>query len=153
MHGFDVSIETKKGDKRNPKWPALQNHYGYIRRTEDTDGDSVDVFLGSDPDTELIFVVDQIDPDTKLFDEHKCMLGFKTEASAKEAYLANYEKGWKGLGKMTGLTLPQFKEWLKNGSQLRPAATQTFKMKKQGKSEDILVLQHDGRAHFITPGG
>jgi len=159
MHGLDISIETKKGDKRDPAWPALQHHYGYIRRTTDADGDSVDVFLGGSPDTELAFVVDQIDPETKRFDEHKVMLGFSSLREAKDAYLANYEKGWKGLGKITPLTMQQFKEWLKDGSQTRPVSTQTFKMKKaaaekQDDSDDapgILVLQRSTTIRFVPP--
>jgi len=156
MHGFSVSIETKKGDKRSPEWPALQNHYGYIRRTTDADGDSVDVFLGGSPGTELVFVVDQVDPGTQKFDEHKCMLGFNTLQEARDAYYANYEKGWKGLGKITPLTMQQFKEWLKDGSQTRPVSTQMFKMKKAAgdashNSPDILVLRRQGTFQFVPP--
>ena len=159
MHGLSVSIETKKGDKRSPEWPALQNHYGYIRRTTDADGDSVDVFIGGSPGTELVFVVDQVDPGTQKFDEHKCMLGFNTLQEAKDAYLANYEKDWQGLGKITPLTMQQFKEWLKDGSQTRPVSTQTFKMKKAfdvsgGRSDDspdILVLRHCGAFNLVIP--
>lgn len=156
MHGLDISIETKKGDKRSPEWPALHNHYGYIRRTTDADGDSVDVFIGGSPDTELVFVVDQVDPGTQKFDEHKCMLGFNTLQEAKDAYLANYEKNWKGLGKITSLTMQQFKEWLKDGSQTRPVSTQMFKMKKAASdtsyiSPDILVLRRRGTFQFVLP--
>ncbi|MBA7684267.1 hypothetical protein ES703_92658 [subsurface metagenome] len=35
------------------------------------------------------------------FDEHKVMMGFDSEAEAHEAYLANYEEGWQGLGAIT----------------------------------------------------
>jgi len=78
----------------------------------------------------LIFVIDQIDPDTKRFDEHKAMFGFDTKQEAKDAYLANYEDGWKGLGEITGLTLDQFKAWLADGSQLRPLASQVWQSKR-----------------------
>lgn len=171
MHGLQVTIENKKGSTRSgtskdgKKWAVeLQNHYGYIRRSQDLDGDHVDVFIGPDPECELVYVVDQIDPATKSFDEHKCMLGFKKLKDAKEAYLANYEPGWKGLGKITPVTMQQFKEWLKDGSQFRPISTQTFKMRKKAsddsdedvgsKSEDspgILILQRSTTIRMIPP--
>jgi len=147
MHGFDVTIENAKGSTRSgvsrdgKKWSiAMKNHYGYIRRTEDKDGDHVDVFLGPNPDTELIFVVDQVDPQTKRFDEHKVMLGFDTKEAAKAAYMANYEKGWAGFGNITGLTLDQFKDWLAEGSQLRAVASQLF----QSKAANV-VLEKPGQ--------
>jgi len=168
MHGLQITIETPKGavrsgtDKEGKKWSIeMANHYGYIRKSEDLDGDHVDVFLGPNPEAELVYVVDQIDPATKKFDEHKCLLGFLTLSSAKDAYKANYQKTWKGLGKITPVTMQQFKEWLKDGSQKRPISTQTFKMKKaagsghnpdeSGQEPGILFLQERTAVRFITP--
>ena len=143
MHGLNITIETPKGGTRSgtdsdgKTWSITMEHaYGYIRRTTDKDGDSVDVFLGRHPDTELVFVVDQINPATKIFDEHKVMFGFPTKAEAKAGYLANYEEGWKGLGKITPLTMKQFKTWLTDGCQTKPVAVQTFKMAKKASNGD-----------------
>jgi hypothetical protein len=36
-----------------------------------------------------VFVVDQVNPRTGEFDEHKVMLGFDTLEEARAAYLAN----------------------------------------------------------------
>ncbi len=119
MHGFEISIENKKGTTRSgkskggKKWSVKMAHdYGYIRRTEGADGDHLDVFIGPYPKSEKIFVVYQIDPQTKRFDEHKVMFGFNTQAKAEAGYLANYEKGWKGIGKVKELTVDEFKDWL-----------------------------------------
>jgi len=124
LHGLDISIENGKGSTRSgtspdgKKWSVkMQNDYGYIRSSEGPDGDSVDVFVCGSPDTELVFVVHQQDPKTGKFDEHKCMLGCNTQEEAEEAYLANYEKGWKGMGEVVVLTIPQFKSWLKGDTK------------------------------------
>jgi len=130
MHGLTIAIETGKGqtrsgtDRNGKKWSITMKHdYGDIKRTTAADGDSVDVFIGRSPDTELVFVVDQSDGEGK-FDEHKCMLGFNTEEEAREGYLANYQKGWDRILGITSLTVPQFKWWLKNGNLKKPCAKQ-----------------------------
>jgi len=165
-HGFDITIENAKGatrtgtDPRGRTWSTtFKNHYGYIRGTKGKDGDHVAVFLGPEPTCELIYVVDQIDPVTKVYDECKCMIGFTTLKSAKEAYLANYEDGWKGLGKITPLTLDQFKIWLDEGSQRRPMAAQTFRMKKAGDDKEpsdedapVMVIHRSTTIRMIVPG-
>ena len=129
MHGFEIAIETGKGQTRSgtdangKSWSIkMQHDYGDLKRTKGADGDPVDVFIGSDPDTELVFVVDQNNADGS-FDEHKCMMGFRTFKDAKAGYLANYDDGWESrIGKITPLTLPQFKWWLKNGNIKKPCA-------------------------------
>jgi len=59
---------------------------------------------------------------------------------------------------ITPLTIPQFKEWLQDGSQTRPVSTQTFKMKKAADEKDekddapgILVLQRSTTIRFVPP--
>ena len=135
MHGMQIALENPKGSTRSgtdpngKSWSVKMKHdYGYIKRTIGKDGDHVDVFIGPDPDAELVYVVDQQDPSTKDFDEHKCMLGFTTEVNAREAYLSNYEDGWKGLKNITALTMPQFKWWLKRGTQKKPVAGAKIKV-------------------------
>jgi hypothetical protein len=162
MHGLPISIETRKGQDRkgvdssgNPWSNTMKNHYGYIRRTEGKDGDHVDVFVGGDPDTELIFIIDQMDPKTKRFDEHKCMCGFNTEDEAKSAYLANYEPGWKGFQGITSLTVDQFKEWLQHGNANKPVTEQTFALKTAAdKDEDegvVLIIQRHTSIQVLGP--
>ncbi len=114
-HGLDITIETPAGKRRRPEWPPLANSYGYIRGTEGADApDQVDVFIGPHPESEVVFVVDQVKADGR-FDEHKCLIGFFTTADAKAAYLANYAPGWKGLGAIHPMTMAAFKLWLADG--------------------------------------
>jgi len=127
IQGMDISIENPKGsiregvDKQGKKWKSkVAAHYGYIRRTEGKDGDQVDVFIGPRPETNRVFVIDQVDPETGLFDEHKAMVGFPTKKMAKTAYLRSYTKDWKGLGAITEMTVNQFKDWIRTGDSSAP---------------------------------
>jgi len=122
INGLNVSIENPAGSKRDPKWPALKNHYGYIKRTTGADKDQVDVFLSDDAHNEdhPVFIVDQNNKDGS-FDEHKVMIGFADEKQARKAYLSNYEKGWTGLGAVKQMSQDEFKAWLKDGDTKAPA--------------------------------
>jgi hypothetical protein len=134
MHGLSFAIETPKGgvrsgkDKDGKSWSnTMTADYGYILGTVGSDGDHVDVFIGPDPEAEMVFVVDQIDPTTGKFDEIKVMFGYKTEEAAREGYLSNYSTGWQGLKEITPLTMRQFKWWLQNGDTLKAVAGATIK--------------------------
>ena len=122
VQGLDISIETPAQGERSGtdasgnSWSVtMQNDYGYIKRTEGADGDQVDVFIGEDTDSETVFIVDQINPETGKFDEHKVIIGATTEAQATEIYNSNYSKDWKGLGTVTSMSMAEFKTWLKDG--------------------------------------
>lgn len=91
----------------------MKHDYGYFLGTQGRDKDHLDVFIGPHPDVELVYVINQIDPETKRFDEHKVMCGFRSEAEAREGYLANYADDWKGLDSIVPMTMQAFKEWLK----------------------------------------
>ena len=76
LHGLDISIENPKGSTRKGKdqdgkeWSSeMKHHYGDIKGTTGADGDSIDVFIGDKPESQKVFVVDQIDPKTGEFDE------------------------------------------------------------------------------------
>ncbi len=147
LHGMPITIETGKGmtrsgtAKNGRRWSIeMAHHYGYIKQTEsEADGDHIDVFIGPDPESEVVFVIDQLDPESGKFDEHKCMLGFKDKQSASDGYLACYDKGWKGLGTVTSLTIPQFKEWLAGGKTGKPLAGQKLTF-KQAAWDDLSRL-------------
>lgn len=128
LHGLDITLENPKGsirsgaDKDDKAWQTTMAHdYGYIKRTEGADGDHVDVFIGDQHASDMVYVVDQVDPQTGQFDEHKAMMGFADEQSAREGYLANYEPGWQGLGAIKAIPVEEFKEWLKKGNTTKPA--------------------------------
>lgn len=118
INGFDITIEQPSGSVRSGKdangkeWSVTMNNtYGYIRGTESVDGDHIDVFLGPDMNSDIVYVVDQVNTDGS-FDEHKVMMGFSSLEDARSAYLSNYEEGWKGLGNITGVALDEFKKWI-----------------------------------------
>lgn len=123
LNGHDISIENPAGSKRNPKWPAIKDHYGYIRGTVGKDKDHVDVFLtdrAHEPELP-VFVVDQVNKDG-IFDEHKVVMGATDEANARETYLRNYSKGWTGLGAITQMTQDEFKAWVRDQKRTRRPA-------------------------------
>ena len=123
INGFDVTIEQPAGSVRSGKdangkeWSVTMNNtYGYIRGTEGVDGDHIDVFLGPDMSSDMVYVVDQVNTDGS-FDEHKVMMGFPSLEDARSAYFSNYEEGWQGLCNITGVTLDEFKKWIDSSTR------------------------------------
>ncbi|HAA02680.1 MAG TPA: hypothetical protein DCE18_04835, partial [Syntrophobacteraceae bacterium] len=121
IQGMDVSIENPAGSIRSGTSPngqtwetTMQHHYGYIKGTLGKDKDHLDTFIGPQHGSDQVFVVNQQNPDTGKFDEHKVMLGFDSEESARQAYLDNYAPGWNGLKNIIPMTMEQFKEWSKD---------------------------------------
>lgn len=134
--GLDVSIENPAGSRRRPEWPALKDHYGYIRGTVGKDKDHVDVFLTKDAEdtSRPVFVVDQVNR-AGSFDEHKVVMGAANEAAARKAYLRNYSKGWTGLGAITEMTQDEFKAWVRDPKKTtRPAGKITQPAPKKAPS-------------------
>lgn len=118
IQDFDIAIENPKGsvrsgvDKDGKEWSQeMHNTYGYFEGTKGKDSDDVDCFIGPNPLSEDIFVIDQLDKDGN-FDEHKVMLGFNSSEEAREAYLSNYEEGWTGLGDITKVNIEDFRKWV-----------------------------------------
>ena len=128
IDGFRISIENPKGSVRSGTSPdgtewsnTLACDYGDIRGTESTDGDPVDIYLSDHPEKGAVFVIDQIDPKTKKFDEHKVMYGFDSVEDAKKTYLACYQAGWGGLGWITPVTKAEFRKWIdSSGRKTKP---------------------------------
>jgi inorganic pyrophosphatase len=127
-HGLRIAIENPRGSIRSgtgadgKKWSTkMHAHYGYIEGTTGKDLDPVDVFIGDEPHSEYVLVINQVDPKTKLFDEHKVMIGYTSRKGAENCYMSNYEDGWQGMGKTTPMTMDQFRDWLKEGNQNKPA--------------------------------
>lgn len=126
--GYDYTVETPKGvtrsgkDEQGKPWSVtMHDTYGYILGKIGVDGDHIDMFINDAADLDTfdgnVYVVDQVTPETGEFDEHKVMYGFPDEAAATEAYLANYSKGWKGLGKVTSVPKATFDKWLQSSDR------------------------------------
>ncbi len=122
IHGLDITLEVAKGgtrsgtDKTGKKWSvSMGAAYGYIKRTSGADGEHFDVYIGPHPESELVFIINQVDPKTGKFDELKGVLGTNNEEEARETYLSCYSDGWKGLGSINSLTMLQFHWYLGHG--------------------------------------
>lgn len=133
LGGLDISIENPQGstrsgvDKGGKPWSVeMQHHYGYIKGTVGKDKDHVDVFVrpGVDAlaDDAPVFVVNQVDPQSGAFDEHKVMLGYANERQASDAYRSNYDKDWKGAGPIQEMTVAQFRDWVKDPENTKKQA-------------------------------
>lgn len=154
INGFDVSIEQPVGSVRSGKdangkeWSVTMNNtYGYIRGTESVDGDHIDVFLGPDMNSDIVYVVDQVNTDGS-FDEHKVMMGFSSLEDARSAYLSNYEEGWQGLGNITGVALDEFKKWIDSSTR----KTKPFYEYKGIKQEEgDISKNNDSDNYSIVP--
>lgn len=118
FQGLPISIENKKGSTREWYDPhdkrtghtKMHFDYGYIRRTKGVDGDQVDVYIGPDKDADMAFVIHQMKaPEFKKYDEDKVMLGFSSEAEAKQAYLKQYDNP-KFFGSCTPISMDEFKK-------------------------------------------
>jgi hypothetical protein len=129
IHGLELAIETPRGAIRRginkatgePWQIKLPHHYGYIKKTEsEADGDHVDVFIGPHPELETVYVIDQMDPISRRFDEAKVMLGFAGPTEANTAYHAAYQTGWPGFLGMTPLPMEHFRKWLTRGDTGSP---------------------------------
>lgn len=130
ISGVDIAIENPQGSIRSgigfdgQRWAnTMQHHYGYINGSTGADGDHIDVFvqpgLSEDYDGP-VYVIDQIDPETGDFDEHKVIIGATSMQQAKAMYLANYDAGWQGCGDVTMMTWPEFREWIASGDTTGP---------------------------------
>lgn len=143
VDGYDITIENPKGsvrrgtDANGKQWEqTMHNTYGYIRATEGVDGDHIDVFLSDNPTSGKVYIIDQVDPKTGEFDEHKVMYGFESEEAAREAYLSNYEEGWQGLGEITEVPRDIFKKWIEQSRRKTKMASE-YKMLQKLRKENI----------------
>lgn len=146
IDGYDISIENPKGSVRsgtdadgNPWSVTMNNDYGYIRMTEGVDGDHIDVFLSDNPTEGNVFVVDQVNPQTGEFDEHKVMYGFPDAESARTAYLANYSPGWKGLGTITEVSKDEFKKWIDSSHRKTKPFSEYKSVKPEGAQNEAIA--------------
>lgn len=143
IQDFDIAIENPKGsvrsgvDKDGKEWSQeMHNTYGYFEGTKGKDSDDVDCFIGPNPLSEDIFVIDQLDKDGN-FDEHKVMLGFDSSEEAREAYLSNYEDGWTGLGDITKVNIEDFRKWVQKDDVRSKPFTEYLKVTDaMGPNED-----------------
>lgn len=179
LHGLDISIENPKGSiRRGPVDPAtgqpawqteMPAHYGYIKGTRGADGDHVDVALGGrakaifdgrpeDAAKEPVFVVDQIDPKTGKFDEHKALVGFHTRVEAERAYDASFSDGSgpSRRGATNEMEFGKFREWVEKGntkqaiSYKKPTVGDQLKAKRAAEKDvDPVHASREAEAEWV----
>jgi ATP-dependent protease ClpP protease subunit len=123
--------------------------YGRILGTTDSHGEELDFYLASSPDDKgEIYVIDQINPQTGYFDEHKVMLGFSSVGEVIHTYSQVFSDGSGGnrIGAITTFTAEAFASWIKGeGNTIRPSSQFT------GKGVSFQKVQ--GIQAFFRPGG
>lgn len=119
FQGMDIVIESPKGDRRvGYGWAnQMPADYGYFRGTRSQEGsmEQMDCYIGPNPDAPDAWIIYQHDPATGMFDEHKVMLGFDSEADARKCYYDGFEdgSGSERCKSVRKLSVPALKEWLK----------------------------------------
>lgn len=104
----------RKGNSLDGAWErTMPHHYGFIRGTKGADGDDVDCFIGPNPKSGKVFIINQNDNHSGEFDEHKVMLGFDSAEEAEKGYRASFDAKWQGFDSIHEVTLDEFNTWVK----------------------------------------
>jgi hypothetical protein len=119
FQGIPIAIETPKGDKR--KWINGDGSigetimygasYGFVKNTTSMDEEELDVFIGPFKDSPVVYIIDQKNPDNELYDEQKCMLGFRNEEHALNVYRMNYDNPDDFIYDCSSMDIEAFKRW------------------------------------------
>ena len=100
-NGQTIAVENPKGSERTGKgedgaeWrTVMPATYGYFLGTVGADKDHVDVFMGNTLDAPSFWVINQTQPDSAKFDEHKVVAGVTSADEAKRIYLDSFSDGF-----------------------------------------------------------
>ena len=131
-NAMTISIETPKGversgvDKDGNKWSiTAPTSYGYFLGTTAADKEHLDVYIGPNPESDKVFVIDQTKIDSSDFDEAKVLIGFNSEGEAKLAYFKSFEFGFaqRVFGAINGpYSVDEFKALLPKLEKAKPIA-------------------------------
>lgn len=150
LHGLSITLENAEGDTRRGKdadgkdWEAVvPAPYGYFKRTDGADGDHVDVTIGPDPQSTKAFVIDQHDPKTGKFDEHKVFLGVHSVEEANALYDRSFSDGSgpSRRARTSETNVGWLKEWLKTGDTKKPFGID-FKVPARGEAAYERLAPH-----------
>lgn len=129
VSGLDVTLENPKGSIRRGTSPTgepwqveMPAHYGYIKRSTGADSDQVDAYIGDNPQSKRVYVVDQKDLGTRRFDEHKAILGTNSVSEARDLYASAFSdgRGAERIGGITPMSVSDFKRWLASDQTTKP---------------------------------
>lgn len=115
--GMPVCVEIVKGGVKHSKskegkpWQRkMKCDYGYFEGVTAGDGEFLDCYIWRDyanPNNQ-VYVIKQMTPDGKEFDESKVMLGCASEQMAKDVYIAHCHTN-KCFGDITPYTIEEFR--------------------------------------------
>ena len=120
VDGITCIIETPKGHRRvGYGWSVqMPADYGYISGTNSAEGpmEQMDCYIGPQETSNRVWIIEQVEPDGKLFDEHKVMLGYGSRDDALNDYKAAFAdgRGADRVGRVLAMSPASFKKWLAN---------------------------------------
>jgi hypothetical protein len=149
IHGLDISIENLMGSTRKGTTPsgepwevAMPYHYGYIKKTTGADGDHLDVAIGPVMEaSDEAHIINQKNPETGEFDEHKVFVGFATREDAIRAFRAGRSDNPDDvMGSVITIPIDELKRWIAEGCL---------------EDEAVLKAEHTAhiKAHYRTVNG
>ncbi|MCI0534580.1 MAG: hypothetical protein L0Z50_05075, partial [Verrucomicrobiales bacterium] len=153
LDGMTISIETAKGETRRskpgqPPWEVVMpSHYGQILGTKAADGDLLDIYVGDNPESPVVYVIDQINPETGEFDELKLLYAFQNEAQAVAAYDGAFSDGSgpSRRGAVTEISKDQLKEFIDSGKTDKPLSysrrevVPDAEQEEEGQGQEVLT--------------
>jgi hypothetical protein len=125
LHGLTIQIETPQyGLRQGQGWmSASPADYGYIANTTGADGDEIDCYIGPNPESKQVFIVDQNKLDgSGQFDEHKIIFGCVSKDEAKQLYLDGHTEGEQIFRAISPVSLARLKLWLRTDDHSQPFA-------------------------------
>lgn len=125
--GYTVAIENPAGSYRSghsqdgKQWSSqMPADYGYLIGTKGADGHGIDVFMGPVDGAIHVYIVNQNNPSTGAFDEHKVMIGYNSVEDAEAIYHSAYSQDWKGFGDIHQVHRSDFRDWVASGNTSLP---------------------------------
>lgn len=161
-NGLDLAIETAKGEERRgtakdgTEWSVtMPAHYGDLKRTEGADGDPLDFYMGDNPDSNTVVIVNQVDPKTRKFDEHKIIFGTHGVDDALKLYRAGFSDGSgdSRIGSYSATDVDSFKGWMKDQNTTKPTskieAKKITRAEWDAKPDDYKGIREDGTRSWL----
>lgn len=146
----EIAIETPAGEvRRGPDFQQRMNSsYGYFvgkPGADDVEGrptEGVDAYVGPDVNFPVAYVINQKDP-AGGFDEHKVMVGYRSQAEAEEAYRADFAPGRDDVRIDTTTVRPQqLKLWLDQDEHTKPL-----------RHQPVFAVEEEGEGYPMAPRG
>lgn len=134
FQGIEIHIDRPKGFEQKFKDGNVRKYltdYGFFPGTKARDGEDLDVYVGDDKNASFAYVIKQMINGKE--DEKKVMLGFPSESSAKEMFLAHFTKDMRNsvVGGIEKIPMQEFKKSL---------GTSKFASEKKKERNDLKLL-------------